>query len=356
MTGGCTLSTNTLELVEGFYHAEPDLGRWWERTNERLLELVPSGGFVMYGVLEMNQDLDIVSMSSDHFPREHSAEVTRLINATLDPTVPGSLASGAIGREVTLSAYPALFLSEDLDIAGLGDDDVMEYWEQYVYPAGIRESFLIQLGDLSHRTMIMLGLTEPLNWDEATRAHWEYVGSHLHAGLRLQRARDRSGGADPTDGASAILDGDGSVLEVFEETLKQDAATRESVREVAGLVDRARGTMRGRPHEALEIWQGLIEGEYSLVDHFDSDGRRLVLLRRNAPGAVRSARLSRRERQVVTEAGKGFPNKLIAYNLGLSPSTVSTLIKRAMTKLKLHSRAQLVELSTRLARGLDDAP
>jgi DNA-binding CsgD family transcriptional regulator len=66
------------------------------------------------------------------------------------------------------------------------------------------------------------------------------------------------------------------------------------------------------------------------------------------------ARLSRRERQVVTEAGKGFPNKLIGYNLGLSPSTVATLIQRAMSRLKLNSRAQLIELSTRLARGLDE--
>jgi DNA-binding CsgD family transcriptional regulator len=49
-----------------------------------------------------------------------------------------------------------------------------------------------------------------------------------------------------------------------------------------------------------------------------------------------------REAQVARGAALGHSNKLIAYELGLATSTVSTLLARAIRKLRLHSRGALI--------------
>ena len=55
------------------------------------------------------------------------------------------------------------------------------------------------------------------------------------------------------------------------------------------------------------------------------------------------ASLSDRERQVTALAASGRHNKLIAYELGLSPATVRVLMARAAAKLGVASRDELVE-------------
>ena len=53
--------------------------------------------------------------------------------------------------------------------------------------------------------------------------------------------------------------------------------------------------------------------------------------------------LSAQECQVIAYAVLGETNKLIAYRLGLSQGRVSGLLRSAIKKLGLKSRAQLVE-------------
>jgi len=57
-------------------------------------------------------------------------------------------------------------------------------------------------------------------------------------------------------------------------------------------------------------------------------------------GAIGS--LTLRERQIVTLAAAGQHNKLIAYNLGISHSTVRVLMGRAARRLRASSRAALI--------------
>jgi len=54
--------------------------------------------------------------------------------------------------------------------------------------------------------------------------------------------------------------------------------------------------------------------------------------------------LSEQERQVIGHVALGQSNKLAAYELGLSSSTVSTHLTHAMRKLRLRSRVELVSL------------
>ena len=57
------------------------------------------------------------------------------------------------------------------------------------------------------------------------------------------------------------------------------------------------------------------------------------------------ARLTEREREIVTLVGEGLSNAEIADRLVMSPATAKTHVSRAMVKLGVRDRAQLVVLA-----------
>jgi DNA-binding CsgD family transcriptional regulator len=117
------------------------------------------------------------------------------------------------------------------------------------------------------------------------------------------------------------------------------------LREVVVQVDRVRGRLGADDSErALEVWRALLEGQRMLVDSFDRDGRRFVVLRKCAATSSPSG-LSRRERQVVELVGLGHSNKLISSALGISEGSVSSLLSSAAHKLGVRSRVELVQLA-----------
>jgi DNA-binding NarL/FixJ family response regulator len=69
--------------------------------------------------------------------------------------------------------------------------------------------------------------------------------------------------------------------------------------------------------------------------------------RRKAEDEVRLATLSRREAEVLRRIAQGRPVKEVAGALALSPRTLETYRQRAMNKLKLHSRSELVLCAAR---------
>ena len=79
--------------------------------------------------------------------------------------------------------------------------------------------------------------------------------------------------------------------------------------------------------------------------------RRLIgeFASRSRPGAARAAErlapLTDREREVVALVGEGLSNDAIADRLVVSPSTAKTHVSRAMVKLQVRDRAQLVVLA-----------
>jgi DNA-binding CsgD family transcriptional regulator len=163
---------------------------------------------------------------------------------------------------------------------------------------------------------------------------WERIAAHIGSALRLRRRGD----ADP----EAVLSPNGRIEHATDTA--QSKPVRESLTRAAKIVDRARGALRRRsPEEAVAIWTALAAGRWSLVDHFDTDGRRYVVARRNEPEARRWELLTSRERNAVAFAAMGHSNKFVGYELGIAPSTVGMSLARAMRKVGALSRVALIE-------------
>lgn len=119
-------------------------------------------------------------------------------------------------------------------------------------------------------------------------------------------------------------------MSALDETLHSGRGVQHALVEI----DRAR---RGEPPDLLrisELWEGMNDGRWSVVEHFERDGHRYFLLCSAALDARVSTRLSKREQQVLDLVNRGCSNKIIGYSLNLSISTVSTHLARARRKLR----------------------
>lgn len=175
---------------------------------------------------------------------------------------------------------------------------------------------------------------------------WMRLRAHLLAGIRLHPSPQKE---------DAVLTAAGKVVHAEREA--RSASARDALREAAERIDRAR-SRRGRsdPDAALEAWQGLVSGRWSLVDQFDRDGRRYVIARRNDPVLESPRSLTPQERQVLAYATFGRSNKEIAYELGLSVSTVSSHLSNAAKRLKIDTRTAFATCSVLREAGASPRP
>jgi len=156
------------------------------------------------------------------------------------------------------------------------------------------------------------------------------IARHLAAGNRLRR---RLAGRCPTDAdAAAILTPAGRLEHAIAVSAKTEA--RDALRAAVVAMDRARGAERHKdPEGAVGRWRVLADARFSLIDRFESDGRRFVVACENQPVTGAEARLTERERQIVALYRLGADSKLIAYELGLADATVRVLLSRAARRL-----------------------
>lgn len=168
------------------------------------------------------------------------------------------------------------------------------------------------------------------------------AAAHLASANRL---RDVLAGKSwsPEDSATeAVFDAGGRLQHATD--VAQDGDARSLLRDAVCRSEKARGALRrADPEEATALWKGLVDGRWSLVDHVDRDGKRFVLARRNEPDIRDPKALAPRERHVTALAVHGFSNKHIAYQLGISATTVSAYLQTALRKLNLGSRRELVQ-------------
>jgi len=78
------------------------------------------------------------------------------------------------------------------------------------------------------------------------------------------------------------------------------------------------------------------------------DGDRYYLVRRRTPSEDSAISLTSREQEIAQLIAEGLPNKIIGKQLGISPWTVATHLRRMFGKLGVNTRAALI------ARLLED--
>ena len=170
------------------------------------------------------------------------------------------------------------------------------------------------------------------------RKRWPLMTSHLAAGLRL-RSVARAFSLDSVS-VEAIFEPGGKEYDLRERAKEHSA--RKALREAVGRIDGVR-TSSGRtdPDGALQKWEALVEGRWSLVERYDTDGRRFVVAIKNDPTHLDPRGLTRRERQVAEFVGLGHSSKEISYTFGISLSAVTNCTARVQMKLGLSSLAEL---------------
>ncbi|MGH0037825.1 MAG: helix-turn-helix transcriptional regulator [Myxococcota bacterium] len=305
-------------LVEAAYDLSGDADTWLARLLEAAEPVLDAG----HGVSAQLFRLRPVGVAIERAAARGAPELARLPEATVD-----AASLQALDR-VYRAGVPAGTMSEVVWSRLPGEEEV--------FAAATGGRFRDAIGIVAHTgTGSGLALNSPLpetrTMGAAERRHWTRVCAHVGAGLRL---RER------WEAPEAMLSPDGRVVDARDGAEGRDA--RERLRHAVRALEEARGSARRRePEEALALWEGLVGGRWSLVDRFESDGRRYLLAVPNDPEVGDPRGLSRRERQVAEFVGLGRASKEIAYALGLSTSAVSNAERRVRQKLGLGSRSEL---------------
>ncbi len=109
--------------------------------------------------------------------------------------------------------------------------------------------------------------------------------------------------------------------------------------------ERARSSqVRREPQAALQMWKGLVDGRWSLVEQIDGDGRRLVVAHENEPPVDGPSILTKPERQVAAYVAQGDSIDRIAYSLGFERQRVVELLESVMEKLEADTRDEVTAL------------
>jgi len=148
---------------------------------------------------------------------------------------------------------------------------------------------------------------------------------------------------------AAVFRPDGHLVRADDDALEGDsvAALRRAV-----LATSALRSNRGTAESALERLTSRVDAQWTVVSRFIEGSDEFVVARRNRPPVLQAPgmdALSIREREVVSFLALGHSQKAIAYELGLSPSTVRVLIARARLKLGARSGKSLARRLVRRA-------
>ena len=213
---------------------------------------------------------------------------------------------------------------------------------EHLHPIGAYDVFGVNILDPTG-TGCYLGAPLPRTGalTPARRTTWGRVAAHIAAAFRIQRRFAPEHPGENLRRAEAILDGQGKIHHATGPA--EMASAREALRTATVAMERARTKLRdSAPERAIDEWKGLVAARWSLVEHFESDGKRYILACQNDPDVAGPSLLSQREQQVLAYASLGHNSKLIAYELGISDSTVRVLMSRATAKLGVGSRKEAI--------------
>jgi len=234
-------------------------------------------------------------------------------------------------RSQTLTLAGAI---EAARAAGFGNLlDVPMYGDSY-RARGIVDCVALRTVEPGHRGIaVIAGRRQLWQTDRRTRARWARIAAHLAAARRLRAAAHRVTEAVLTP-SGKVEHAEGDCTAPTARAILREAVLRTEAARQPG-VDGER---------VIEAWTALVSGRWTLVDRFERDGRRYLVAHRNEIDAPDPRALTPRERVVTQLVALGKPNKLVAYELGLSESAVGTLVSTAMRKLQVRTRVELIQV------------
>jgi DNA-binding CsgD family transcriptional regulator len=331
-----------VSVIEAAYRLDGDDGTWLARLVDRAARAGLDRGLGACGMFyEFSGERVKVTSPVARGTPEGSVEALRMLEneVTADITYrfmkDATAASG--GRATCATMSSRLQMGKQLKD--------LEIHQRFLAPLGIVDFMSVAATDppdpLSSKLvgcLVGAPLPEVTGVKRGEATAWSRVAAHMAAGMRLRRAR-RS--AAPTD-ADTVLTPGGRVEHAGEDS---SDATLDVLKDAAKAMARARGSSRhADPPGAVEAWKALVSGRWTLLDHFDHDGKRYIVAVRNDPQVASVGELSPREAQVVAYAAQGHSNKLIAYELGIAPSTVAMHLSTAGAKLGAKSRVELIRV------------
>lgn len=270
------------------------------------------------------------------------------VERALDPKW-GSLVE-KLNREVPGAVIDVLTSSASIcggfgEVVGF-DSPASQHLAEYGPATGITDAFTVFAQDGEGRG---INISAPIDGIVATaprvRGIWRRTSLHLAAGLRLRRKLIAE--QAPLE---AMIAPDGKVAHA-EGAVKRSASARDALRQSVRRMERARTkSERSDPESALELWRALVAGEWSLVEKWESDGRRYLAAYRNAPDVRDPRALTKHESAVLRYVALGASNKEIAFTLGLPVGSIGTAVSQLLRKLGCHRRTELVALAK-----IDDA-
>jgi DNA-binding CsgD family transcriptional regulator len=321
-------SVDLIDIVEAAYHVEADDEQWLAGIAAACRPVLDDGFGVCAFQFEhhMGEPPRIVRVTKLGIPEELSSIYATVFRG-MDPTVQTRpFTHGPCTTGSQMMGQRAEFLNN-------------EHMKRHVHRFGMHDSLWITAAEPSGSGCgIHAGRLE-VGWaSRPFRERWARIAAHLAAGARIRR-RLRDAAAPPQ--VEAVVAPDGKVLHA--EGAATEPGAIERLRHAVLGVEAAR-SRREQPDALARLngWRGLVEGRWSLVDQFESDGRRFVVARENVPRPPGPGAFTMRERQIVGYAALGHDNKIIAYDLGIAHATVKVLMARAAAKLGVRSRAEVI--------------
>ncbi|MEM6929285.1 MAG: helix-turn-helix transcriptional regulator [Myxococcota bacterium] len=325
--------SHVLEVVEKAYDLDADEPSWLASTLGGLLPMLDHG-------------MGAAAFYLDAF-------------APVRPRAWGHTVAGAVPVPLTEVRDRQVTLPADLERRAYMNGPLLlsrehltrEDWAQYEplldqFP-GARDSVAVVALDAEGRGASFTALLPDVaDFSRGARRQLVLLSAHLATAARLRRSL----GAE-----EARFEPGGRLVHAAGRA--EGRSAQEALREAVRFLDHSR-SRRGRsdPEAALEGWQALVAGRWSLVDTFDHDGRRYWVAHENEPDAPDPRGLTRRERQVLTLRALGHGQKQIGYELGIKRSTAATHLQAARRKLDGLGDDMLAERFLELLETPPDEP
>lgn len=218
----------------------------------------------------------------------------------------------------------------------LRKDSYVQRMREHLEAVGVADMF--HLTARAESLCVTVGVMLPGGYGSQPRPLWEGVAQHFETAcalqLRAMALRDAIGRAAGGLGEEAQPEGQ-FLSSPWWAWLRRFPVMPESLA-LAGSFG-----WSGPTEECREVWLGIREGRWAVIDRCEAEGRRYVLAMELPPGARHPAGLTAREEAVAQLAAAGYSDKLIAHHLGRARSTVATQLAAAMRKLEVPNRVQL---------------